>query len=93
MADNPKLKVIRIRQGSLIDSDGMKILAEIAKARDFDVWIEIVDSTGKVGFVLEDGMVTKAAEPEPSDTPFPYGKKTSGVVVEPQQGVLPQDVL
>lgn len=55
MAMNPKLKVIRVRDGSLLDEDAMKLLAEIADANDYQVWIERVDSSGTVGFVIEDG--------------------------------------
>jgi DNA repair exonuclease SbcCD ATPase subunit len=55
MASNPKLRVIRVRDGSLLDEDGLRMLAEMAEGRDFQVWIERVDSSGTVGFVLEDG--------------------------------------
>lgn len=55
VASQPKLRVIRIRDGSLLDEDGMKLLAEIADQNDMQIWIERVDSSGKVGFVLEDG--------------------------------------
>jgi len=61
MASNPKLKVIRVRDGSLLDDDSMKILSEMADAHDFQVWVERVDGSGKIGFVLEDGHL-KAAE-------------------------------
>lgn len=60
MAANPKLRVIRIRDGSLLDEDAMKVLEQIAIERDFQVWIERVDSSGTVGFVLEDGHVRQA---------------------------------
>lgn len=30
--------------------------------KDFQVWIERVDSTGKVGFVIEDGTLAKAED-------------------------------
>lgn len=56
-AMNPKLRVIRVRDGSLLDDDAMKLLAEFAQANDLQVWIERVDSSGKVGFVMEDGHV------------------------------------
>lgn len=56
-AMNPKLRVIRVRDGSLLDEDAMKMLAEFADANDLQVWIERVDSSGRVGFVLEDGEV------------------------------------
>ena len=35
----------------------MKVLAEMAEANDYQIWIERVDSSGTVGFVLEDGHV------------------------------------
>lgn len=57
MAANPKLKVLRVRDGSLLDEDSMQILAEMAEANDYQVWIERVDGSGKVGFVLEDGHI------------------------------------
>lgn len=57
MASNAALRVIRIRDGSLLDEDGMKILAEMADKHDYQVWIEVVDSSGKVGIVLENGLV------------------------------------
>ena len=56
MANNPKLRVIRVRDGSLLDSDSMKLLEEIAAEKDFQVWIERVGS-GNVGFELENGTV------------------------------------
>lgn len=62
MASNPKLRVIRVRDGSLLDEDGMKILAEMAEAADYQVWIERVDSSGVVGFALEDGQMKGAGE-------------------------------
>jgi hypothetical protein len=35
----------------------MKLLTDMARERDYQVWIERVDSSGKVGFVLEDGAI------------------------------------
>lgn len=57
IALNPKLKVIRVRDGSLLDEDSMKFVEEIADKNDFQVWMEIVDSSGKIGFVIEDGKL------------------------------------
>ena len=59
MALNPKLRVIRIRDGSLLDETALSLVAEMADANDMQVWIERVDSSGKIGFVLEDGHVRK----------------------------------
>lgn len=57
MALNPKLRVIRITDGSLLDSTSMKLIEEMAHNDDFQVWCEIVDESGKVGVVIEDGQV------------------------------------
>lgn len=62
MAANPRLRVIRVRDGSLLDDDGMKLLADMADKADCQVWVESVDSTGKVGIVLEDGHVASTPE-------------------------------
>lgn len=59
IAMNPKLKVIRVRDGSLLDEDAMKLMADIAKKHDYQIWIERVDSSGKIGFVIEDGSLKK----------------------------------
>jgi energy-coupling factor transporter ATP-binding protein EcfA2 len=60
-AMNPKLRVIRVRDGSLLDDDAMVLLAEFANAHDLQIWIERVDSSGRVGFVLEDGHLKSDA--------------------------------
>lgn len=61
MAANPRLRILRILHGESMDEDGLKILAEMAEANDFQIWMAKVDSSGKVGIVMEDGMV-KAEE-------------------------------
>lgn len=61
MTLNPKLRVIRVRDGSLLDEDSLKLLEKMAVDQDYQVWLEKVDSTGKVGFVLEDGHIKKGA--------------------------------
>jgi hypothetical protein len=62
MALNPKLRVIRVRDGSLMDADALKLLTEMAEAQDYQVWIELVDESGAVGFVIEDGTVKSRPE-------------------------------
>jgi hypothetical protein len=57
MALNPKIRVLRIMDGSLLDSDAMKIVAEMAAAHDFQVWIERVDDRSPSAIVIEDGHV------------------------------------
>src|SRR3990167_191494 len=57
IAANPELRVIRIRDVSLLDDDGLAAIAKMADELDYQVWIERVDGSGKVGVVIEDGMV------------------------------------
>ena len=64
MAANPKLKVIRIKDGSLLDDASLKIIQEMAAEREYQVWCETVNTTGKVGIVMEDGEVAAINEGE-----------------------------
>jgi DNA repair exonuclease SbcCD ATPase subunit len=57
MAMNPHIRVLRITDGSLLDSANLKVIREMVDAQDFQLWIERVDETGKVGVVIEDGEV------------------------------------
>jgi hypothetical protein len=57
MSMNPKLKVIRIMDGSLLDSGNMEIIKSMANENDFQVWIERVDESGKIGIYIEDGEI------------------------------------
>jgi ABC-type dipeptide/oligopeptide/nickel transport system ATPase component len=63
MALNPKLRVIRITDGSLLDSSNLALIEQMAADRDFQVWIERVDETGQVGILIEDGAVVAAGQP------------------------------
>lgn len=60
MAGNPKLRVIRIKEGSLLDSHSKETVAEMAAAHGFQVWMECVDESGSVGIVMHDGEVVQA---------------------------------
>lgn len=83
MALNPKLKVIRIKDGSLLDEEGMKLLAEMADNGDFQVWVERVASDGKVGFVIEDGQLKGAPEPKSDSKPTKISEPKLISVSEP----------
>lgn len=56
---NPKASLIRIYEGSLLDSNSMKIVDEFARENKLCVLVEVVDETGNVGIVIEDGVVAK----------------------------------
>lgn len=61
MAANPTLRVLRIMDGSLLDEDSMRLLAEMAEAEDFQLWVEVV-GTGGVGIIMENGEIRPAPE-------------------------------
>jgi DNA repair exonuclease SbcCD ATPase subunit len=57
LALNPKLKVLLVRDGSLLDESSLAILREMAEAGSAQVWLERVGNGGEVSVVIEDGMV------------------------------------
>ncbi len=57
LAMNPALKVLLIRDGSLLDDASLKIVAEMAEQADGQVWVERVTNGEAVGIVIEDGAV------------------------------------
>lgn len=57
IALNPKLRVIRIADGSLLDSDNLALVEAIARENDFQVWIEMVGDGDGRGIIIEDGQV------------------------------------
>lgn len=59
---SPQLRVIRVREASRLDDDGMELLAQIAAENDIQIWAERVSSDGVTGFVLEDGHLKQAEE-------------------------------
>ncbi len=62
LALNPKLRVLLIRDGSLLDSGSLAVVAEMAEKADAQVWIEVVRTDGTVSVVIEDGHVTAERE-------------------------------
>jgi hypothetical protein len=57
MAMNPDLRVICIRDASLLDDDSRAALVAMAKEHDYQIWYEVVGDPGSVGVVLEDGEI------------------------------------
>lgn len=57
IALNPTLRVLLIRDGSLLDATNLQLIREMATATDSQVWIEVVSTGGEVSVVIEDGAV------------------------------------
>ena len=58
MAGMPKIKVILIRDGSLLDKSSMAQVAALAKGKDYQVWIErVTEGPSPGGILIVDGEV------------------------------------
>lgn len=57
IASNPKLKVIRIKDGSLLDEDSFTIIQDLASKQDYQIWLERVGSNDPMAIIIEDGQV------------------------------------
>lgn len=57
MALNPDLRLIVIRDASLLDAGNRSVIDELAKANGFTVLMEIADESMPVGVVIEEGTV------------------------------------
>lgn len=68
MAANPKLRVLRLKDASLLDKGAVEALREMASANDFQIWAEFVGDEGP-GIVMEAGEVRGADKPEPLPKP------------------------
>ena len=84
MAMNPTLKVILVRNGSLLDSNNKAFLSKMVDEHGYQVWMEVTDDSGKVGLVIEDGSIVanntdvpnKPVNPAP--TPTTKAKRKGG---------------
>lgn len=54
---NPKLRVMMIRDGSLLDQKHMETLSDLAQEMDLQLWVERVGDLDKGAVVIEDGRV------------------------------------
>ena len=58
LAMNPKLRVLLIRDGSLLDKNNLRLVAEMAEKADAHVWIERVSEDGQgCSVLIEDGHI------------------------------------
>lgn len=60
-AMNPRLKVIRVRDGALLDDASMQLVADFAEERGLQVWIETVASDRPGAVLIEDGHIAEPA--------------------------------
>jgi len=64
LAVNPKLRILLIRDGSLLDDESMAAVRELAKDRQAQIWLERVSPDGQATVVIEDGQIAKSEPAE-----------------------------
>ena len=62
MAANPKLRCVPIAHGESLDDESLALIEALAEEHNFQIFMARVDTSGKVGIVLEDGMVQAVNE-------------------------------
>jgi len=84
MALNPTLKVLRIKDGSLLDAKNRTIISKQVKDKGYQLWYESVGSDSKVGIVIEEGnIISVDGQPaEPKKYPRGNAKVVKKEVVE-----------
>lgn len=59
LALNPQLRVVLIRDGSLLDDASLAAVGEMAAANNAQIWVERVGNRDAVGVLIEDGEVVE----------------------------------
>jgi len=76
MACNPQVRVILIREASLLDADTLAAIERLAGERGYQIWCEIVGDGDADSFVISDGGVlsgpTRAGTPTTTGAALPW---------------------
>jgi len=59
LAMNPKLRVLLIREGSLLDDKNLAMVAKMADDADAQIWLEKVSKGSECTVILEDGSIVE----------------------------------
>lgn len=57
IAMNPKLKVLLIRDGSLLDENSLAMVARMAEVHSCQIWLERVSTGSECSVIISDGMI------------------------------------
>ena len=64
MAGNPELRVVFIRNGSLLDDNSMAIVQELTEAHGYQTFVERVADDNPAAIVIEAGQIVERGEAE-----------------------------
>jgi DNA repair exonuclease SbcCD ATPase subunit len=62
LAMNPTIRVLLVRDASLLDEDGLRVIAELAEENDAQVWLERVGDGPECSVVIADGHVVESRD-------------------------------
>ena len=85
IAMNPDLRVLFVRDGSLLDRKGLQLVAEMAAEHDCQIWLEDARTQDPTAIIIEDGRV-QGAEPEADD--LDLGENPDDKPAEPPRPAL-----
>ena len=95
MAINPTLKVLRIKDGSLLDQSNRKIINDMIHDKDYQLWFETVGVDSEVGILIEEGEIIKVdgvpAAPSPARAEISSESKPDSP--KEVNETMPQDVI
>lgn len=60
----PKLKILRIQDGSLLDKNSLALIGRLAEKGDYQCWIETVQSDDPMAIHMSDGEIVSQPKPE-----------------------------
>jgi len=78
LAMNPKLPVLLIRDGSLLDDKNLQVVREMADAANAQIWIERVGYRDECAIIIEDGHVA-GVKPVVEEKPVKKTRKKKAV--------------
>lgn len=58
---HPRVRVMLVRDGSLLDDNSMRLLAELAAETGSQLWVERVGEQDESAIIIEDGLVRESA--------------------------------
>uniref|UniRef100_A0A6M3KF53 Putative ATPase domain containing protein n=1 Tax=viral metagenome TaxID=1070528 RepID=A0A6M3KF53_9ZZZZ len=70
LAMNPKLNVLLIRDGSLLDADNLEMVARMAEVADAQVWIERVGDGAECQVIIENGKIRNDKDSDKDEEDF-----------------------
>lgn len=57
LAMNPNLRILLVREGSLLDKKSLGLIAEMAEKHDAQIWIERVSKSEECQVIIENGQI------------------------------------